>query len=75
MLSRFQGTYQEFEAKEERAILLTEHRSLTEEMERALFRKKREKKERSIEDLETSESDSVESDSLDRLMSKIRPLP
>jgi len=77
MLSRFQGTYQEFEAKEERAILLTEHRSLTEEMERVLEERfpKREKKERSTEDLETSESDSVESGSLDRLMSKIRSLP
>jgi len=77
MLSHFQGTYQEFEAKEERAILLTEHRSLTEEMERVLDERfpRREKKERSTEDLETSESDSVESGSLDRLMSKIRSLP
>jgi len=77
MLSRFQGTYQEFEAKEERAILLAEHRSLTEETETDLDERfpRREKKERSTEDLETSESDSVESGSLDRLMSKIRSLP
>jgi len=76
MLSHFQGTYQEFEAKEERAILLTEHRSLTEEMERVLDeRLPREKKERLTEDLETSESDSMESASMDRLMSKIRSLP
>merc|ERR1719411_743508 len=68
MLSRFQGTYQEFESKEERAILLAEHRSATEEEEKDLAEDRfptSEEIERS-EDSETSESS---------LMSKIRSLP
>merc|ERR1712064_201100 len=68
MLSRFQGTYQEFEFKEERAILLAEHRSATEEEEKDLAEDRfptSEETERS-EDSETSESS---------LMSKIRSLP
>jgi hypothetical protein len=68
MLSRFQATYQEFQTKEERAIFLAEEENFFPE-ERAIFSPS-EETERSSKDSETSESDTM-----NRLMSKIRSLP
>lgn len=73
MLFRFQETYQEFQDKEERTFLPAEHRFATKEEEIALAADRfppSEETKRISTDSETSESDPM-----NRLMSTIRSLP